>query len=713
MVGTLTASEGSAKEPVRLPPLREDLRLLPGAVSHEGAPTWTLHDPARHRFFRIGWLQFEILSRWGLGRSDIVADSIKTETTIQAKESDVASFLQFAGFAGLFTPLGEHGTRRLSAEADRRRLSAGSWLLKNYLFLRIRLLSPDRLLSWLLTYAGFIYTRGFAVVIGCLALIGLYLVGRQWDEYWHEFQDLFSLEGALMVGIALSGAKIIHELGHGLTARYFGCRVPAMGIALLVLWPVLWTDTTDAWRLSDRRQRMAIDAAGMASEIVLAVLATLAWTVLPDGPARTAAFLLSSSTWIITILVNVNPLMRFDGYYLLSDWLDVPNLQDRGLALARWWLRETLFALGDRIPEVLPSRLRTVVLTYALSTLIYRFFLFMGIALLVFHIGFKALGLFLMAVEVWWFIARPILNELRVWGRRLGNGRPSKRALVTFGVFAAVVALLVVPWYGSVSGPAVLRAEHEATLFTDEPGRLVSMIPNDTRVAAGDVVFRLESPTLDSRQEIVRAKATALRTRIEGQAFDPEHADDIDVTWEELAQALAEGRSLDAQRAGLAVRAPFSGTVRDVSQTLRLGQWLPRREALAILVDLSDHAIEAYVAEADVSRVHLGATARFYPANTEAPLFLRVESVDAGSTRILEERQLASVWGGPLAARRDNAGKLIPAGSVYKLLLQPRDGSAQAFRRIPGIVVIEGDARSILGGVYRRAVALLMREAGL
>ena len=713
MAGVVAATTGSAAGPIRLPPLREDLRLLPGPTSRDGAPTWTLHDPARHRFFRIGWLQFEILSRWGLGRSDTVAGSIAAETTIRAKEADVASLVRFANQAGLLAPLGEHGTRRLMAEAERRRMSAGSWMLKNYLFLRVRLLNPDRLLAWLLTYVGFLYTLGFAIAIGLLALVALHLVGQQWDAYWHSFQDLFSLEGALMVGAALTGAKVVHELGHGLTARHFGCRVPAMGVALLVLWPVLWTDTTDAWRLTDRRQRLAIDAAGMASEVVLAVIATLAWTILPDGPARTAAFLLSSSTWIITVLVNSNPLMRFDGYYLLSDWLDVPNLQDRGFALARWWLRETLFALGDKPPEVFPGRMGLVVLTYALATLTYRFFLFVGIALLVFHIGFKALGLFLMAVELWWFIARPIINELRIWAGRLRDGGLRGRAVMTFGVFALLIGVLVVPWRGSVSGPALLRARHEATLFTDEPGRLIAMVPSGTRVAAGDVAFRLESPTLDSRQDTVRAKATALRARIEGQAFDPDTADDIDVTWEELSQALAELRSLDVQRNALNVRVPFAGTVLDVSATLRLGQWLPRREALGILIDPSDQVVEAYVAEADLSRVHDGAAARFYPANAEVPLTLRVTSQDIGSTRVLDERQLASPWGGPLAARRDASGRLIPADAVYKVMLAPRDDPGNAVRRLSGTVVIDGDGRSILGGIYRRALAVFMRETGL
>ena len=625
---------------MRLPPLREDLRLMPGPTSHDGAPTWTLHDPARNRFFRIGWLQFEILSRWALGRADTVAGAIAAETTIHAKEADVVSVVQFANRAGLLAPTNANHSLRLVEEINRRRLSVATWLLQNYLFLRIRLVRPDRFLSWVLIYCGFIYTRGFAIAVGVLALLDLHLVGQQWGAYWNEFLHLFSLEGALLVGAALFGAKIVHEFGHGLTARHFGCRVPAMGVALLVLWPVLWTDTTDAWRLTDRRSRLAIDAAGMAAEVVLAVIATLAWTILPDGPPRTAAFLLSSSTWILTVLVNINPLMRFDGYYLLSDWLDVPNLQERGFALARWWLREKLFALGEKPPEVLPAHLRRIVLGYALSTLTYRFFLFLGIALLVYHIGFKALGLFLMGVELWWFIARPIVKELRVWVTSL-RGRPVRgRALATFAVFGLLIAALFVPWRGSVSGPALSRSGHEAIMYTNQPGQLLSLPASGTRVAAGAVVFRLESPTLDSRIEAVRAKAAALRAQIEGQAFDPDASSDIDVTWEALSQALAEWRSLNAQRNDLDVHAPFAGTVVDVSPTLRPGQWLPAREALAVLIDPADSTVEAYVAETDLARIHPGAMARFYPANTEATIPLRVESLGVDSIRVLDDKQL-------------------------------------------------------------------------
>ena len=190
------------------------------------------------------------------------------------------------------------------------------------------------------------FSRFYLGLLIAGALVALFLVSREWESYTHSLIEMLTLDGLLWMGVALSATKVLHELGHGLAARRFGCRVPSMGVAFLVLWPVLWTDTTEAWRLVRRRDRLLIDASGMLAEISVAVLATIAWAVLPDGHARNAAFTLSSSTWLLTLLVNTSPLMRFDGYYLLSDLLDIPNLQDRAFRLTRWRIREWLFRPG-------------------------------------------------------------------------------------------------------------------------------------------------------------------------------------------------------------------------------------------------------------------------------------------------------------------------------------------------------------------------------
>jgi putative peptide zinc metalloprotease protein len=699
--------------PVVLPPLREDLKLLPGAALGDGSPTWTLHDPARHRFIRIGWIEFEILARWGLGNADAVAQSVCAQTMIRASVDDVLDVLRFLHRAGLLVTTGAAAIERLAAETDGQRLSAPRWLLKNYLSIKFRLLNPDPFLSAIVPRIGWVFTRGFAIALAMLAALGFYLISRQWDAYTHSLLHLFSLQGALMVGIALASAKVVHEIGHGVMSKRMGCRVPAMGVALLVLWPVLWTDTTDAWRLTGRRQRLAIDAAGMLAEITLAIVASLAWSVLPDGPLRTGAFLLSSSTWLLTIAVNVNPLMRFDGYFLLSDWLDVPNLQERGFAMGRWWLREQLFGLGDAPPEIFPGNKRRILIAYSLAAMIYRFSLFLGIALVVYHMAFKALGLFLMCVEIGWFLVRPIAGEFLTWYRRLGGHRPQRRAIVTLGVAVVALLLFVVPWRRDLTAPALLRAARQTTLYVAEPGQLTKLSSNGTRVAAGEPIFALVSSSLAYHKADALATLAGVDARMKGQSFDPEQSDMIGVGEQELQGALASVDQVSSQEALLTVRAPFAGIVTDVPPALREGEWLPRREALGMLVDPSSQVVEAFIGEADLARVRPGASAKFFPENGDAPIALTVQSVGASSVRALDLPDLASIYGGGLAVRKDNDNKLVPETAIYRAILVPQQPGVNVRRRLRGLVSIEADRSNLIGRVYRRAVALVISESQL
>jgi len=707
-------ASGEGEAPVYLPALREDLKLLPGSSAADGSPTWTLQDPARHRFIRIGWMEFEILARWELGEAGAVARAVSAETTIRAGVQDVVDVLRFLHRAGVLAARGDTAIARFIAETEGRRLSAPRWLLKNYLSIKFRLFNPDHFLGAAVAHLGWVFTRGFVVTLVLLATLGFYLISRQWTAYTHSLLHLFSLQGALMVGIALASAKVIHEFGHGLMCKRLGCRVPAMGVALLVLWPVLWTDTTDAWRLTDRRKRLFIDAAGMLAEVTLAIVASLAWTVLPDGPLRTGAFLLSSSTWLLTLAVNLNPLMRFDGYFLFSDYLDVPNLQERGFAIGRWWLRETLFGLGDAPPEHFTRAKRRVLIAWSIASMVYRFSLFLGIALVVYHMAFKALGLFLMCVEIGWFLVRPIVGEIIVWRQRLREGRPTRRATITFGALVLALALLVVPWRSDVSAPALLRAARQTTLYVAEPGRVVALPRNGTRVVAGEPIFVLASPSVAFHRATAVATLAGVEARMKGQSFDPDAVGMIGVGQQELEGALASLDDVASQEALLTVRAPFSGTITDVPMTLREGEWLPRREALGVLIDPSSRVVEAYIGESDLALVHPGARARFYPENGDTPVDLTVQSVGTASVRTLDVMDLASVYGGGVAVRKDPQGKFVPDSAVYRALLVPVDDAAAPIsKRLRGSVSIIADRSGFLGRIYRRAAAVVIRESNL
>jgi len=699
-------------QPALLSPLREDIKLLPGPSAHDGAPTWTLYDPAAHRFFRIGWVEFEILSRWGLGTIDRVAAAVCDETTIHAKSADVVEVARFVEAAGLLMPLGDAGVARLVAVGERRRDSAAGWLLKNYLFLRIRLINPDRLLGHLLGLVRWMMTPAFAIVLAAFGLTGFYLIARQWEAFTHSFLHVFSLQGALVVGLALSAAKIVHEFGHGLMTKRFGCRVPAMGVALLVLWPVLWTDTTDAWRLTSRRQRMAIDAAGMLAEITLAIFASLAWSFLPDGPTRTAMFLLASSTWILTLAVNLNPLMRFDGYFLLSDMLDMPNLQDRAFALARWWMRERLFGLSDPPPERFAPARQRILLCYAYCTWIYRFTLFVGIAFLVYHFAFKALGLFLMAVEIGWFIVRPIVGEFRVWRQRLSARRVTINSVATCSLALLAVGVLLVPWPASVEAPALLRAERQTALYTGVAGQLIDFTVSGVRVEAGQAIARFQSPDIEHRRATTLATINGLRAQLAGQAFDRDAKNSLEFSWNKFERAVADLSVIEAEAATLVVRAAYDGVVMDVPPHLRPGLWMPRREIIAYLIDPSTQIVEAYVEEADLPRVHPGADATFYPENNEETIALTVVSVSPASVTELDPPEIASINGGGVAVRKNPAGKLVPDTAVYKVRLAPKQKMIAIARKQRGAVEIKGDDVALLSRLYQRVAAIVVRETG-
>ena len=172
-------------------------------------------------------------------------------------------------------------------------------------------------------------------------------------------------------------------------SKYFGCRVSSIGIAFLVFFPFLYTDTSDAWRLRDHKDRLLINFAGILTELHLALISTFLWAILPDGGLKSVAFFIATTSWISSLAINVSPFMRFDGYYVFSDWLKAENLQPRSFALARWQLREILFGFNHSPPEELNPSRRWTFISYAWLTWVYRFFIFLGIALLVYHLAFK------------------------------------------------------------------------------------------------------------------------------------------------------------------------------------------------------------------------------------------------------------------------------------------------------------------------------------
>lgn len=698
-----------------LPPLREELNLLPGPALPDGQPSWTLHDPVRQLFFRLDWATFEILRRWWRGDGEAIAADVRAHTTLDLQADDVERVQEFVVGNQLTRP--EPGRAAQWAERwTRQRGTPLNWLLHHYLFFRIPLLRPDAWLTRWLPVARLCVRPAFRWLTLAALLVGIGQVARQWDSFQTSLVDSFSWEGLGAYGVALFLTKLLHELGHAFTAKHYGCRVPTMGLAFLVMWPVAYTDTNETWKLTDARQRLRVACAGIVTELHIAAWATLAWALLPDGAWRSAAFVLATTSWVATLAINASPFMRFDGYFILSDALDMPNLHERSFALARWHLRERLFGLGEPVPELLsPARTRALI-AFAWATWLYRAVLFLGIAVLVYQVSFKLLGIVLFAVEIGWFLLAPLRLEWRAWQLRWPRIRASRRTRWSLCILAGLLLLTVVPWPTRSTASALLRPADVWPVYAPGAARLEALPYGDgAAVPKGAELVRLHSQELTERRQALQARLQRLQWQAATAGFDADTRRQLLVSEDIVASTRAELASVEAELRTYQPVAPFAGRLRDVDPDLRPGQWLARRERVGLLVREDGRwLIETWVDEDMVRQIRIGDDALFVVAG--APLrglALKVSAIDRDTARSLPRPEMALQSGGHLLAR-EKGGQLLPEHGAYHVVLDltepmPAALAGQSWR---GQLSVAGRWEAPLARYSRQAAAVLVRELG-
>ncbi len=696
-----------------LPPLREELALLPGPVLADGQPSHTLHDPVRNLFFQIDWPTFEVLQRWRDGSASAIADLVNAQTPLQLAADDVDDIVAFFR-ANELLQAGPGQATHMAAAHHARHGSLLTQLLHHYLFFRIPLVEPDRWLSRWAPRLDLFYTRTFLWLTMLALSWGLLEIYRQWDTFTGTLVDKLSWPGLVGYGLSIAAVKVLHELGHAFTAKRLGCKVPSMGLAFLVMWPVAYTDTNEVWKLTRRQDRLAVGAAGVLTEMAVAAWATLAWALLPPGTPQSLAFMLSTTTLLSTLLINASPFMRFDGYFLLSDWLGMPNLHDRAFALARWDLRERLLGLGQAAPESFPPPRRTGLILFAYATWLYRLVVFLGIAALVYTFFIKAVGILLFAVEMGWFILRPIWRELALWRQAWPVWRHQARAWRRVSLLVILLSCLLLPWPTRPSASALMRPASQYVVYAPAHAQVVGMpIAEGQHVRAGTPLIQLASPELTSRMAAAQARIQQLRWQASASAFDADQRARWQVLQEQLRTAEADLTALQADAQRYAPTAAFDGVLRDVPPDLHPGDWLSHDEVLARLVADQPQTVVAYVDEDELALIRSGDTARFYaddPAGPDVPL--EVVRIEADASRTLPEPELANLFGGGVVVREKNA-QLHPDRPVYQVTLRVRSADATAHQHSwRGKVVFHGRWSMPAWRYLRHAAAVIRREAG-
>ncbi|MCL2656882.1 MAG: HlyD family efflux transporter periplasmic adaptor subunit [Betaproteobacteria bacterium] len=691
-------------------PLRPELQIRPAGHDRDGTPTWTLQDPVNNQFYRLGWVEFELLSRWPAGRADEVLRQVAAETLLRPTQDEIEALHQFLMQNQLLEVRAPGHAHALHTLHQRSHASRLRWLLHHYLFFRVPLLRPAAALERLSQWLAWVYRPWAGWLVLGLSALGLGLTVRQWDSFAATLAQSLSPAGFLGYLVALAVTKSVHELGHALTATRYGVRVAHMGVAFLVMWPMLYTDTTESWRLSDRRQRLAIASAGIVSELALAGLALLAWHLVGEGPLKEALFFVATTAWVISLGLNISPFMRFDGYFVLSDALDMPNLHERAAALARVQLRRSVLGLAEPEPEALPARLRRFLISFAWITWLYRLTVFTGIAIAVYLFFFKLLGLFLFAVEITWFVIKPIWHELRYWYTQRARAPRSRRVLL-LAIPAALLAVALWPWPTPVRAVAWHHPGQSVTLYSPLPARVQFLAQQGGVFSAGAPLLILDQPDLSYRAERAALTRDTVDAEWRSVASLEEGLERLPLVLQGRALREAELQAEVAEGERLTLTAPFDGKLVDVDPNIGVGSWVNPHQPVASLVGPGPWQVEAFVTQSDLPRLQAGAAARYYPAQLPGTVWA-ARVVDIEHTRLtqLPHLMLAAHHGGPLPTLADTRSPLQARDSLYRVRLAlGSDGEPPAAVGW-GHAVIDAEPRSWLIEQLKPVAIVLIRE---
>lgn len=699
-------------EQTQWPRIRRILTLEPVAEEGNVFPCLIIGDPVRGKFFKVGWPLSGLILVWNEASSSEEAAVLMQRTYGAAiTPADLGSAMEFLAKNELSETDEKGGWQRYKQAAAASRHGFMKSAMHNYLFFRIPLLHPDAQLKQLLPYMSFAFRAPFWTAIALIAATGLYLSTRQWSAVVEAFYGSLHFQQVFLCAAALFLLKAIHELGHALTTVYYGCRVPSMGIAFMLGAPVLYTDTTDSWRLSSHRQRLAIVFAGVAAESIVAALALLAWPLLPEGPARHMCFSFATAALAMSLAVNLNPFMRFDGYFALSDYWRVPNLQTRSFALATWKLREVLFGLGLAPPEPFARSQQGMLIAYAYCVWIYRFFLFLGIAYIVYVMAGKAIGIVLGLFELAVFILWPIWHEVRTWWSMRSKIVFRPRAAVTAAAAGLCVVLAASPCLTTVESPGVLVAGEEQELHLPAPAKLIKIaVREGQQVAAGDQLFEAVSPDLDNKLRKAKLEARLLELRLSRLLVNKIDHEQTVVLKRESKAAREKVAGIERERKALRVTAPFAGRIADFDNALAPGVWVSQEAVLGRLTGTAPARVKALIADTDLQRVANGARGVFVA--DEADMLSQavvLETIAPASDGKLAEPALSDLHGGPVPSTTSDKAQRAREGWIEVAYATSSPAPARLIR---GVVRVEAEAKSPLSVLWRQIGRVLVREQG-
>ncbi len=567
---------------------------------YRGRRWHVVHDPATNQFYRLNPIAHEFIGLLDGHRSveDVWKVSLERHADSAPTQNEVIQLLSQMYQSNLLSGDVPPETEQLLQRGQRRLKQKVIQQAVGVMYFRIRLFNPDAILTWIEPILRPALNRW-----GFLAWLALVLfVGSQLLPHWDRLAS--GVEGAIapsnwgwMFAMFVL-AKAWHETGHGVITKRFGGQVPEFGVMLLVLLPAPYVDASAAWAFESKWKRIAVGAGGMLFELFLASIASLVWLNTPDGQLiHQLAYNLMLTAGVSTVLFNANPLMKFDGYYMLSDMLEIPNLMQRSQQMLHYLAKVHLYRLKNEMPPTTQPGERFTLIAYGIGAMVYRLFLFLSITMYVLGMLF-ALGVLLAIwTGVMWFVL-PLGKFVHWLASHQSLAEHRARAVLTTVALASVLLVAV----GAIPMPDRRRASGVVVSLTD-PGVFcradgfitAAHVQPGQWVHAGDPIVTLENPEYHSRLEL--QEATLRENQILLRRATQQSPAQADVVRQRLDALAQQGDYLRQRLERLVVRAPHDGFVVGMDPSTLIGAYAQEGQALCQIVDTTNLRVVANLAQ--------------------------------------------------------------------------------------------------------------------
>ena len=573
-----------------------------------GERWYVLHDPFNNQFFRLRPEAHDFVIRLGPDRTveQVWEDCMNRHPDEAPGQEDVIQLLTQLYYANLlYFEMPPDSAKLFERYRKRRQREIQSRLL-SIMFARFPLLDPEIFLKRIMPLIKLLISPFGAILWLVVVIAAGKVVVDHFDAAFDQFQGVLAPENLFLLYLGLVVIKTLHEFGHAVVCKRYGGEVHTMGIMLLVFTPLPYMDATSSWSFKSRWQRALVGAAGMITELFVAALAVFVWAYTSPGALHSLAYNMMAVASISTVIFNGNPLLRFDGYYILSDLLDIPNLYPRSMKYLRHLVERYVFGYKDSVSPAQGFREAAWMVTFGILSGIYRFVVFTGVILFVADKWLLAgLLMALVCVISWGIVPLFRLANYLSSSPRLGRTRTRAVAIIA-GAFAVVVLLLaVIPFPNRFRAPGVMEAIQYVKVVNDAPGYVEKVLaPPGAEVRAGEALVTLANRELELETEAALAQREEAVAMVR-KARQMEKAD-LEPLLKRLETVETKLMDLLVQKESLTVKARESGKWVAPKITELLGSWLPRGTTIGEIVNHGDFRFSAVVSQEEASELFAG-----------------------------------------------------------------------------------------------------------